>query len=169
MDESIEELYLNWLGVKVVDASPRVYAHWRLIGQLHRTEFVWLLTGDDNRAVDGKELRDEFILESRTHPDEEWHSLGCSCLEMFIAFSRRAEFNTEIPAKAWFWEFVQNLGLKDLAPEDVTDALYRFMWRLYRPDGSDGGLFPLNSPSQDQRKVEIWYQFNEYLVDQNRI
>jgi hypothetical protein len=34
--------------------------------------------------------------------------------------------------------------------------------RLYTTSGY-GGLFPLEEPKEDQRKVEIWYQMMAYL------
>lgn len=148
--------------------------YWKLLKKLHTTEFVWLLTGDDNRAADGIELRIEFLLEGDIPEHPEWLSLGCSILEMLIAFSRRAQFQTDIPAKDWFWEFIENLGLKDCTDgsdfiqEEVDDILYRFVWRTYDEKGY-GGIFPINAPQSDQRQVEIWYQFCDYLVDKDRL
>jgi hypothetical protein len=93
---------------------------------------------------------------------------------MLIAFSKRAEFATDVPHAQWFWEFIDNLGLtefndaSEVTTDDVADILYTFVWRLYRDNGK-GGLFPLEGPHQDQRKVEVWYQFCAYLTDQDRM
>jgi hypothetical protein len=65
---------------------------------------------------------------------------------------------------------IKNLGLDqfdDQIPydwEDVDEALSALIYRTYDRDGT-GGLFPLTHPEEDQRKVEIWYQLNAYLLE----
>ena len=63
MEEPIENLYFNWLYTKVSDVKNQTPTTKfdRLLILLHRTEFVWLLSGDDNRAEDGRDLRIEFL------------------------------------------------------------------------------------------------------------
>lgn len=173
MQEPIEEAYFIWLSSKVVsiDFPTPSLTFWRLLRKLHSIEFVWLMQGDDNRAQDGLDLRQEFLNQSRQSANQEWMNLGCSVLEMLIGFSRRAEFITDIAAFDWFWTLIDNLGLKELNDaagefnQAVEEAIDRFIWRTYQRNGS-GGLFPLNNAERDQRKVEIWYQFSEYLIDQ---
>jgi hypothetical protein len=176
MDEPLENLYFNWLVAKVLNLKPLRTSdtYLKLLRKLHRTEFVWMLSGDDNRADDGKELRREFILQAEIPDNPEWRTqIGCSVLEMLIAFARRAEFQDRTPTPDWFWEFITNLGLdkfndKNFDSEFVELVLDDLIWRTYAPDGN-GGLFPIRNPIQDQRDVEIWYQFCEYLVDQDRL
>lgn len=176
MDEPIENLYFNWLCARVINMKPRrnEATYYDLLRKLHRTEFVWTVPGDDNRAEDGKELRKEFIFQAEIPDDPDWRILiGCSVLEMLIAFARRAEFQDSTPLPEWFWEFLTNLGLHtyddSCFEEDFVDlVLESFIWRTYAPDGN-GGLFPIMNPPNDQRQVEIWYQFCEYLVDQDRL
>lgn len=172
MDEPIEDVYFNWLYSKVasVEVPTPSLTHWNLLRELHATEFVWLISGDDNRAADGVALRREFHRMIQLELDQElpWMMLGCSVLEMLIGFSRRASFQTDMPEREWFWIFLGNLRLADLndAQEDfyiyVREVLDSFIWRTYRRNG-DGGLFPLKAPKKNQKKVEIWYQFCEYL------
>jgi hypothetical protein len=133
------------------------------------------LSGDDNRAEDGKELRREFLLMGHIPDHVEWRTLlPCSVFEMLIAFSRRAELNSNTSAKDWFWEMLSNLNLaevndsEDVSSEEIQEVLEHFMWRNYTADG-DGGLFPLRQPPSDQTQQEIWHQFCDYLVDQNRL
>jgi hypothetical protein len=174
MSGPLENQYFKWLCAKVIQVvhpTPSL-TYKKLFHILHTTEFVWLVLGDDNRCEDGKELRDQFILETNAPENPEWMSIGCSVLEMLIAFSRRAEFQTGDSAKQWFWEFLKNLGLDecndaDIEPVNVEEILERFIWRTYWPNGV-GGLFPLENPKEDQRQVEIWYQYCAYLVDQDR-
>lgn len=175
MGEPLENLYFNWLCAKVIDplkATPNE-TYWELLRVLHSTEFVWVIEGDDNRCADGKELRVEFLLQADIPDDIEWRSIGCSVLEMLIAFARRAEFSTEQSIDDWFWEFMFNLGLHEFCDannfdkQDVVDILDVFIWRQY-DECCHGGLFPNDNPSIDLRELDIWYQFNEYLTSQDR-
>lgn len=174
-NEPLEQLYLSWLCAKVLivkNPTPSL-TYDTLFKTLQNTEFVWLLTGDDNRAEDGKELRREFLILADIPDDVEWRTIiPCSVLEMLIAFSRRCEDNSAWSAKEWFWQFLDNLNLKEVndaarvEPEEIQEVLELFLWRQYPPDG-DGGLFPLSRPHRDQREVEIWDQFCDYLVDKD--
>lgn len=171
MTEPIEEAYFNWLCAKVLD-NRNIYID--LLRLLHSTEFVWVVHGDHNRGADGVELREDFIRESRFASEFEWEQAGCSIFEMLLAFAKRAAFQTSEPVKNWFWEFMTNLGLselRNLSEEDVIfvqEVLEHLIWRSYEPNGY-GGMFPLRWPKRDQREVEIWYQFCEYVDEQGRI
>jgi hypothetical protein len=176
MNEPLENLYFNWLCAKVMPNGRLTpsNSYLTLLRLLHSTEFVWVLSGDDNRAEDGKELRKEFILMADIPDDPKWRMMGCSLLEMFVAFARRAEFQTDDPVENWFWEFMENLKLKqyndavDMNLNDIDEILTQFIWRTYGYNGH-GGMFPLEDPHTDQRELEIWYQFCSYLVDQDRL
>jgi len=166
MVEPIENEYFNWLCAKVLDSSTN--NHYTLLGILHRTEFVWVVPADKHRAQDGIELRTYFLNETGVESDPLWKGGPCSVLEFLIAFANRASFQTDIPVKEWFWEFMNNLKLdefRQVSDDDVyviEDILYTFIWRQYEPNGY-GGLFPLNETRNDQRKIEVWYQFSEYV------
>ena len=176
MTEPIEETYFNWLCAQVlrvnVPTPSLTFSH--LLQLLHRTEFTWSVAGDDNRAEDGLELRYSFLTESHVFPDSVWSSLSCSLFEMLLAFSYRAEFETNMLARDWFWIFMTNLGLSEAndasytSDADILNVLNCFVWRTYRKNGS-GGLFPMNHTRHDQRRLELWYQFFEYLEDQNLV
>jgi hypothetical protein len=178
MSEPLENLYFNWLCAKVInlrDSLPSSTYN-TLFGTMHRTEFVWLILGDGNRAEDGKDLRTEFILQADIPDDPDWRNLiECSVFEMLIAFVRRTYDMTDIPSREWFWEFLRNLGLDEMhdasgvEPQDVAEILDRFIWRTYDKFGRNGGMFPLSHSPVDQRKQELWFQFCEYLIDQDRI
>lgn len=175
MSEPIDEAYFNWLYAKVAwhDVHTPSTTYQSLLFVLHSTEFVWTVVGDDNRAEEGKELRTQFLREAyepRIH--DAWIFLDCSVLEMMIAFAARLSFQTEgLDTRGWFWKFMENLGLSELTDGQwaregyrVPLALDKFVWRLYPPTGQ-GGLFPLMNTDNDQRKVELWYQFCEYVIE----
>jgi hypothetical protein len=155
-----------------VEVPTPSLTYWKLFRKLFNTEYVWLVSGDDNRGEDGLELREEFFVESNLEDDDSLSMIGCSIFEMLIAFSRRAEFNAGETPEFWFWKFLENLELHEendastTPPEKIDRILYDFVWRDYDEDGY-GGLFPMNDPPEDQRKVEVFYQFCQYLVDQD--
>ena len=174
MDEPIEDVYFNWLYSKVASTNVPTpsNSYWTLMRDLHATEFVWIVSGDDNRAEDGLDVRKEFLRESRLDQDPSWGSIGCSVLEMLIALSRRTSFETDVPNREWFWIFLNNLNISGLSDastgisHEVNNVMDTFLWRLYGADGV-GGLFPIRNPQRDQSKIEIWYQFFDYLNDQD--
>lgn len=172
--EPFDELYFNWLHAKVASSeipSPSL-RYYNLFRILHSIEFVWIILGDDSRAEEGADLRKEFLISSGRTQEEVWDQEGCSVLEMLIALSRRVEFQTETPAREWFWIFLSNLGISDYSDNinfsetEVRDIIEVFVWRLYFENG-DGGLFPLQYPKEDQRDLEIWYQLASYLDEKN--
>jgi hypothetical protein len=173
MNEPIEALYFNWLCAKVMhlDNPTPSLTYWKLLRVLYTTEFVWIISGDSNRFDDGLDLRLEFFRSALfQEPDGSLDPMGCSLLELLYGFSRRATFETDIPEDEWFWQFISNLGLSEFNDASnfdifiIEDCLCRFIWRTYDYNGG-GGLFPLSHPKHDQRQIEIWYQFCEYVME----
>lgn len=177
MYEPIEDSYFTWLSNKVdwVATPTPSLKHNQLLRTIHSTEFVWTMSGDDNRAAKGLELREEFLYEIDSLGDPYFDTTGVSVLEMLIALACDIEFQMDEPMSDWFWIMLDNLGLaenysdSDYLTEvaddtDVIDILDRFIWRQYEADGI-GGLFPLTHFPRDQSKAEIWYQFHAYLDD----
>ena len=169
----LDELYFVWLcnlgGVKQ-HRSPR-QSHWRLMKQLFTTEFIWFIANDESRSEDGKELRRTFLAETHeTAPSPHWLTQPCSVLELLLGLATRLEFHTDTAASVWFWHLLDTVGLHEFNDSvddfgnDVNDIIERIMWRLYEENG-DGGLFPLQHPPEDQRRVELWYQLNAYLIE----
>ena len=168
MGEPIDEIYFKWLCAKIINSLSCSHKDIDLLLNLHKTEFIWTISGDDNRAIDGQYLRMEFLGKTKLVPEEHFLNYTCSVLEMLIAFSRRASFQTDDPESEWFWLMIDNLGLRELEgtdKENETDfyeIIDTFVWREYSSHGH-GGLFPLRSSDNDQKTIEILYQFFEYL------
>lgn len=172
MDE-FNKQYLTWLYARIgsTQETRKTRTFWSLCHQLYSRNFVWLIANDDNRVEDGRELRYEFLdsvhISSR---DPNWLEQGCSVLEMLIGVSERLSFLDDRTALSWFWELLNNLGLNGCTDSNydsayVDDILTTLVFRQYEPNGQ-GGLFPMHNPRQDQRKVEIWYQLNQYILEQ---
>jgi len=172
MNEPVEELYFNWLYHKVasVDVPTPSLTFYKLLRELHSIEFLWYIQGDDNRAQDGLDIRKEFLRNYALNVDAYWLDLECSILEFLIGLSRRAEFNTSIPAREWFWIFLENIGLSQMndarsgISKKVNKTIDIFLTRTYHQNGK-GGFFPLKYPIQNQQEVEIWYQFHAYIYE----
>jgi hypothetical protein len=173
MAEPLDETYLKWLYSQV--AAPRVRTperkYWRLLRQLYVTEFVWIVANDDNRVEDGRELRIDFLTENPSiEANEDWMGLGCSFLEMLIGLSRRISFEADGTPKQWFWKLLENIDLQgcsdasDITTEEIYEKVHRVIWRTYESNGT-GGLFPHKHNKDDQRRVELWYQLQGYLLD----
>lgn len=136
--------------------------------------YEYFIPHDVNRAEDGLRLRERFESESSLRlPD-----LGdCCMLEFLVALSIRMDESTydwDKPNQTsnWFWKMMFNLDLQrfddtysDDPYDNITIAFERINHRLYNADGTDGGLFPLRRPREDQRQVEIWYQMMAYLSE----
>lgn len=172
--EYLDYLYFDWLCSKV---GHRATEYNLLLDKLRGYEFVWVIPGDDNRAEDCYDLRLAFFRDNWLKVNRELlEDTRRSVLEVLVAFAERASFETNMPPDEWFWIMMTNLNLihfpdalySDIAEEEIDAVLHTFIWRLYDANGH-GGLFPLDHSLHDQRKVEIWYQFSEYLVANNYI
>lgn len=168
---TLDDQYLSWLYSQVAEVKTRRSSktYWKLFRQLYSTEFAWIIANDDNRAEDGRELRCEWAAETGIQPDRNWLTLGCSFLELLIGLARRLSFEAEGDPSTWFWHLLDNLellGFNDrsrYSAEEVEDKVSAVIWRTYDRNGR-GGLFPLKRSRRDQRRVELWYQLSEYLL-----
>lgn len=173
---TLDERYLTWLvsQVEPVTNLNPVRSHWVLCSEMYKKEFTWFIPNDDNRLYDGLDVRQEFV-DTQEGGDVPgfWLAEACSFLEMLIALSRRLAFeSTPLESDYWFWRMMENLNLRiyvdDVWDDDVRilvdDILNRVIDRTYHADGREG-LFPLLHPGKDQREVELWYQSQQYLME----
>ena len=182
--EPLDEKYFAWLYRKIGAVSNRNpdRSHWQLAKRLYTTKFLFFVPNDDNRAMDGQDLRMEFLDRRPTeNVDKNWIELECSLLEMLIALAARANFETDTGALGggvggWFWKFMDNVRLSQYTDrvcnekglEDIDKILETINNRTYKPNGR-GGLFPLRRPQHDQRNVELWYQLSSYLLENHYV
>lgn len=172
---TVYDQYFEWLYGLVSSVRNRnpARSHWHLLRKFYSTEFTWFVPNDDNRWAEGIDLRHEWIHTKRIEDvDNDWLELGCSVLEMLIALARRVSFESEGTPAQQFWKLVQNLELDRYTDdiyeisiaEEVEDTLDRLIRRTYGRDGT-GGLFPLRRARRDQRRIELWYQMSDYLLE----
>lgn len=173
MNSQLDELYLTWLYSQTgsIKLKNRSRTYWSLLKLLYTKEFVYFIPNDDNRAMDGTDLRYDFIdAEELDDVNLDWINLSCSMLELFVGLSRRLSFAAEGEPSDWFWRIMQNLDLDiyndsvSIPLDEVDEKLNQIIWRTYEPDGL-GGIFPLKWPERDQRDIEIWYQMASYVLE----
>ena len=173
--------YFQWLCDMVHIEQERT--SWKLVAKdLHRMIFVPLIERDENRALDGLDLRDQFI-ESEWYNQRDEIEGECTVFEMLVALAQRMDFETtgaydensmgSDRTAYWFWEMTDNLGLTAYDDDSYVDLdgttyveqiIDEFVNREYDYDGT-GGIFPLKHAEKDQRNVEIWYQMSAYLYE----
>jgi hypothetical protein len=158
--------YYEWLVSQIHIPTGRTYGD--LFERMHNLEFVWTVPNDDNRVQDGLDLRAEFLEE---HGSRKLALTVVTFLEVLVGLSRRVAFTAGGSAELWAWRLIKNIRLHKASDplvgpksEHVDEVLDAVIWRTYSPDGR-GGFFPLNNPSEDQTKVEIWYQMNTYVIE----
>ena len=87
----IKNEYLEWLYDLVCDDtySNHVSYH-KLFNTLLNRKFIWFIPRDENRAIDGLELRATF---QNLYPEIPCMptASGCSVLEVLIALAKRCE------------------------------------------------------------------------------
>lgn len=136
-----------------------------------------LVPMDKNRAMDGLQLRVDFMNEHGVLGSSEERG-PCSMFEFLIGLARRMSFlmgSEDNPHRTahYFWAMIENIGLKVVSDDywhsrhgefRVEDAVNRILDRTYDPDGQ-GSLFPLRGlrPGEDVRTMEIWYQMQLWL------
>ena len=169
--------YFRWLIATFLrDEQGNPNGYDILLEQMFRKEYYYTVDYDENRAEDGLYLRERYLnsISGRNGTVPEG---PCSFLEFVIGISIRLEGmlidGEPIHISEYFWELVSRLRLteytNDMYGDDstqfVVDAIMTdLMDRNYDRCGSTG-LFPLRPPCRDQRKTEVWYQLNAFLLE----
>jgi hypothetical protein len=175
---AVTDAYYSWLCDLISANQHSNKTYWLLANDLHHHEFNWSVPNDDNRAFEAKNLREQFCEENGIVYIYTDFPPGVSMLELIIGLAYRCESIMEdqldgMKMRDWFWKIMVNVGLDEYADDVyyemrgqviVGEILEKIVNRTYHKDGK-GGLFPLKHPKKDQRKVELWYQMNEYLVE----
>lgn len=170
-----KKLYIDYL----IDIVGRGDEYDNLLLHLYATEFYSLVPNDDNRGIDGEQLREKFTDEYGAYAESFSLPSGpCTVLEMLIALAFRVEFDLsggsyDRSASEWFWVLMGNLGFeifnnkaysKQKNVELLEDKLEMLLTREYSFNGY-GGIFPLVYTREDQRKIEIWYQMSSWIIE----
>ena len=170
------EDYFEWMCSLVCHARQRT-KYGKLLKFLFEREFTYILPLDENRALDGIELRYRYGREadiSRSRVELVLDVRPCTVLEMLVALAKRIEETImDDPEEGnrtsdWFWMMLHNLELDKLSDELYSEEeaefiVNRFLERLYDMDGRGGLVY--KNPRSNLRYVEIWYQLMWYITD----
>lgn len=166
----LKQGYFEWLCAQTgLGGTHGPSSYSILLRELHKSLYFSTVGNDQDRATDGKALREPFGGVSRDMGE-------CTVLEMLVAFAMRIDIwlngGTVFGQRLWLYTMLHNLGLDTYdddrcagdpnAVEEIRSIVERWLSRQYRADGL-GGIFPLRNPVMDQRKVELWYQLQGYL------
>jgi hypothetical protein len=173
--ETLKEDYLSWLEPQLRDEHGNPDKnYWELLHLMFEKEFGWVDTvpKDENRVVDGRDLRLYFTREYNLRPSAlDFLGPGSSFLEVLIALSRHMSFVAGGSAPGWAWHLLSNLELDRMwdpltgaKRNKVEEILNRVIERTYSPSGQ-GGFFPLSRPEEDMTRIELWYQMNIYVSE----
>ena len=182
MARDINSEYFDWLCSLIKDSVPNKASYHHLLRYLYETEFTFIHPMDENRCVDGINLRYRFGYENHIENPVIASCLDtfpCSILEMMTALAFYCEEHIMVnPDKGlrsgrWFWMMIKNLGLSimydsNFDPEYVNRVIWRFLNRSYDRDGK-GGLIYIPGFRGDMRELEIWYQLMNYISECQRM
>lgn len=172
--------YFEWL-TSQVDPFVGRGSHIRFFTILHNTTYVPMMDLDENRAVDGVNLREIYVRNYNLDVSSDLVvDTPCSMLEFLVALASRMNYiyshTNENCTTQMFWEMMDNIGFGYYTTTDDSFAMNpelenqfeetidAVIHRVYSADGA-GNLFPLKNPKYDQRNVEVWYQMNSYLIE----
>lgn len=182
--EEVQQLYFEWL-LSRMGIENYVLDTLRIASvELHQVSFVVDIPKDGNRLLEGAKLREEFEDEytfgvrNRSYLNEK----SVSLFEVLITLAEHMSDNMtdeDKPAGEFYEEMLQNTLiyanahaisetrqplLGEQYKNHIHSIAHNIMFRYYDKDGK-GGFFPLKKPDKDQRKVELWYQMQAYLME----
>lgn len=171
--ESIEVEYINWIKNLInLNEYPNMD---NIINYLYEMEYVVIRPSDDNRRIDGQDLRYKFLQEAGYNANDAFHIVGnilnkpCNVLEFIVAIAYRIDqdimydWSEGTQIYKWFWIMLGNLGLHyTYSKEQVYIIVTEFMHYNYQPNGA-GGLFLTDDPSIIMTDHDIWTQMHIYL------
>lgn len=143
-----------------------------LFRDLSSTIFESLIDFDDNRVYETLAFRDEYDGDPGMFPEyvsmlEIIRCMAIKCEELTFDASNN-ESRTE-----WFWQLLSNVGLDKFSDDVYHDhgggdavktILNKIIQRKYKSNG-EGGLYPMKRTVLNQRNVDLWYQMNEYVIE----
>lgn len=189
--KDIVHSYYTWLYDTMCGGRDMIFSYHELFHALHECPYIPYIDMDENRALDGCNLRYSFAIDYCKYKTESdsyisimnscQHSIEdimilldkpCSMLEMLVALSIKIEEDMSDPeygnrTQEWFWSMIGTLGLNDMQDgkfdrERFNKITNDFINHNYQPNGK-GGLFYIPNSKYDLRNLDIWRQMSLYL------
>lgn len=176
-NEELRNEYFNWLCRQAMN-NPKARDNMsKILEMLYTLEFQPLMKEDENRWIDGNDIKYRFAWDNEYSYDYIDDNLirRCSILELMVAMAYKiedrymAEMTGPSQASRWFFAMLDSLGLATMTndnydEEEVVRKIDIFNNREYEFDGR-GGLFTIYNPIDDQRTIEIWRQMSTYCFN----
>lgn len=181
----VKEKYFNWLySIVVTDNSIKKYnlnsnGYSILLHKLHDIEFYWIVELDENRAIDGQSLRDEFA-QIGEFDDYSELSGACTMLEFLIGLAKRMSFieyecNKIDKTDIFFWELIINLlgksvpknGTNGVISGEFLDFLCDRVQKFLDKSDKNVTIFKKRgnfTPLFETSKNPIWDQMQQFLM-----
>lgn len=175
----VSDDYFEWLIARISKSEIQIkedgdMSFRKLLDYLHHCEFKWSIPKDENRNIDGMELRYKFV---RYFGFEELNITeylpdgNASMLEMMVALAIRMEVDIAGDetygdrTNQWFWHMIMSLGLggqwgSNFDKDEVDECLERFYTHQIDDKGF-GTLFRFKHDNYADK--EIWWQVTHYL------
>lgn len=175
---NILDIYFSWLCAVIAPNHDVVYLseYSQLLNTLNSIEFKADNNMDDNRRIDGLDLRLRFFEEQNLQQYADvMNNIPCSLLEMMVALALKCEETIMVDntkgdrTYVWFNEMIISLQLNgqtnssfdyNYVIERIT-ILYNKNYDYY----GHGSLFTALRTDQDMRTLSIWYQMNQFLLE----
>lgn len=151
------------------------YDHYhKLCEFLDTIPYRWSIDLDENRMLDAMTLREEYI-DLHGGRGRAFVNGEVSVFEVLVALSIRMEHicydSEDDKTGERFIEMIHNLAIQfnnlrwnDEVQKTVEERVRVWLDREFDRFGY-GSPFPNKRAKEDQRKVELWYQMNKYIVD----
>ena len=161
----MEERYFRWLLKFIGNGFCRKNSYFELLKYLFNVEYYWYIPMDENRAVDGVDLRHRFVTECDEDLEASYTLLSgpANVLEVLVALSIKMEYivrgSIELSKSGqWFWGMIKSLGIFDCYDGcfDEEEVEY-FLGEWFNP-ASRISIFP-------EKSGELWSQAMEFLSD----
>ena len=183
-EDKIRKEYLEWLYDITYNSKNNLRKTYKKLFEcLYDTEYRYSIFMDKNRAANGKELRTRHCYEMKSYINasneekEAFLSAPCSVLEMMVALAVKIEEQIMSDddygnrTGKWFYRMLENLEIIDFDDkhfkELYVDAIVNNFLdgNIFR--NGKGGIFRTTNPNVDMRNMELWYQMNEELENEN--
>lgn len=149
--------YFEWL-MSLVGIDPRTQARdFMIANELFHIPYRWHFQLDENRAVAGSALREQYST-LYAIMDDDIPEGPCSVLEMLVALAQRMSENSGIKTEDCYHEMIKNLGLYGASLTDISKIVNQWM------DGRGGfSLFPLHHYKGNGDNLDLWTQMTIYI------
>lgn len=167
--------YFDYLLGKIFRSRNDMAIYTPLCMLLFTTKFSYLIPMDENRNIDGLNLREEYFQETGRSIEFGLAKDTSSVFEVMVSLAEYCNRVMYISSDdfTWFWfgQMLENLGLdkytssrfhEENVANDVIIRIRIFLMRQYDYYGH-GNLFTVQRPMEDMRCVDIATQMGWYL------